>query len=295
MIRRTILCLFLAKPFAAFALDFEKIHNYSSQAESGYVSDQYPYDPSGKSTHLYKIIKKNAQAVDFEEASEITSQSQPKQEQYVPITSEPLNKFYNDGHEIKNVVGVNIAAEKPLKYYVSVNLGHPISSTMNIIKDGTSNTFSGQNEIYKGLAGIYLGRTLDIFPYIRLEYGGQYEVLSFTEETADQYNNIRNHSGTATVRTFIDIPIFPNLAGTIGLEGGIGLFQHFYNETTVRTLGLSYAMLFGGNFALSRTTSFYILGRMSSIPTRSLSYPDGTAKTASLNSTGILAGMQFFI
>ena len=129
---------------------------------------------------------------------------------------------------------------------------------------------------------------------MRFEYGGQYEVLSFTEETTLQYNSIKNHSGTASVRTFIDMPVFQNLAFSVGGELGLGLFQQFYNSTVARTFGKSYAFLAGFTFALSYTKSFYIMGRYGAIPSTNLML-NNIEKTVDLNSTGIIAGMQFFI
>ena len=130
---------------------------------------------------------------------------------------------------------------------------------------------------------------------MRFEYGVQYEVLAFTEQIKTQYSTIYNHNATATIRTFLDIPIFPNLAISIGGEGGIGLFQHFYNQITVRTFGTSYAALGGLTFVLSKDKSFYLLGRYGVIPKVSLNYPDNTTKNASFSSFGLIAGMQFFI
>ena len=166
---------------------------------------------------------------------------------------------------------------------------------MNSEQSGAMQIIKGQGEIYQGIGGFYLGKVLETLPFVRFEYGAQYEVLSFTEETATQYNSIQSHNATATIRTFFDIPIFLNLAISIGGEGGIGLFQHFYDQTTIRTFGTSYAALGGFTFVLSKDKSLYILGRYGVIPTVSLNYSDGVTKNASFNSLGLIAGIQFFI
>ena len=287
----------------SFAQDITRIHGYVTQAESGYTPENDDDEPAVKSARIYKIINRNPDGVQLEEANK---QKNPPEKQYTPIIHGALNQFYQTSKEQQAPViftertlsqsrSIQEESRQNLSHYVSLNIGRPLSLTMNNEANGTTQILKGQNEIYQGIAGFYLGKVLETLPYMRFEYGAQYEVLSFTEETTTQYNSIRNHNATATVRTFFDIPIFPNLAVSIGGEGGIGLFQHFYNQITVRTFGTSYGVLGGFTFALSREKSFYLLGRYGVIPQVSLSYPDGTTKNSSLNSFGLIAGMQFFI
>ncbi len=291
-------CVAILKPQIAFTQDITRMHGYVSRGESGYVADSEMDDSAVQTTKIYKIIERTTQGAILEEGD---GGSASKQQQYVPIINGALNEFYQSGDAINgNAAHSKLAnavsqQQKPLSGYISFNVGRPMSLTMNVVQDGVTQTLSGQNEIYQGMIGAYKGKLLESLPYMRFEYGVQYEVLSFTEETVDQYNNIRNHNGTATARLFADIPLFPNLAGVIGVEGGVGLFQHFYNEDTSRSLGLSYGILGGATFVLSRETSIYILGRQGAIPKRSISYSDGTSKTASLSSSSIIVGMQFFI
>ena len=301
-----ILLLSIVLTFAtfhtSFAQDITRIHGYVTQAQSGYTPEEESEEPSVKSARIYKVINRNADGIQLEEA---IRKKNIQEKQYNPIIQGALNQFYQNSKEQQAPViftertlaqsRIIQEEQKRLSHYISFNIGRPLSLTMNNQQDDTTQTLQGQNEIYQGIAGFYLGKVLETLPFVRFEYGAQYEVLSFTEETTTQYNSIRNHNATATIRTFIDIPVFPNLAISIGGEGGIGLFQHFYNQITVRTFGTSYAALGGLTFVLSKDKSFYLLGRYGIIPKVSLNYPDNTTKNASFSSVGLIAGMQFFI
>jgi len=293
----------LATFHISFSQDITRIHGYATKAESGYASQEESEEPAEKSARIYKIINRNADSIQLE-GMERGGNIQTKQ--YTPIIQGALNQFYQNSKEQRESViftdrtlsqsrSIQEAQERRLSHYISFNIGRPLNLTMNSERSGIMQTLKGKNEPYQGIAGFYLGKVLETLPFMRIEYGAQYEVLSFTEETTAQYNAIRNHNATATIRTFWDIPIFPNLAISIGGEGGIGLFQHFYNQVTVRTFGASYGLLGGLTFALSNDKSFYILGRYGVIPKVSLNYPDGTTKNSSLNSFGLVAGMQYFI
>ena len=297
----------------AFAQDITRIHGYASRTQSGYTNDDFDEEFAEKSVKIYKLINKGGESVNIEETQgENTADS--TQPQYIPRIQGSLNQFYQTNGRANEQLwqnqslnqqpltsgnSVNLLQDnqtpKPLKNYISFNIGRPFVSNMDLTQDSTTQSFKGQNEIYQGTVGFYFGKLFDVLPFMRFEYGAQYEVLSFTEETATQFNSIRNHNGTASVRTFVDIPLFSNLALSLGAEGGIGLFQQFYNTTTMRTFGVSYSLLSGFTFILSRTKSFYVLGKYGVIPQEKLSFPSGYDKNASLNSIGILVGMQFFL
>ena len=294
-----VFCVLLINFANVWAQDIMRMHKYVSNSESGYTSVDDEDVSREKSMKLYRILNTRG-GVNLEQVEK--KKEDGVNNDYMPVIKGALNKFYQKNEKPpvlfteESLQQNNLNNNQPvLSKYVSVFYGRSFLSNINITQDGKLTNFAGHSEwYYQGIAGVYLGRVLKSFSFVRLEYGGQYEVIPFVEETDDRYNLLYNHNGTASVRMFVDMPVFPNLAFSVGGEFGIGLFQQIGQET-VRSFAKSYALLSGATFALSHTKSLYVMARYRVIPSMNVKFQNNVEKAININSIGISVGMLFFI
>jgi len=159
-----VFIVLLATSHTSFSQDITRIHGYVTQAESGYTQAEENDEPAKRSARIYKIINKNPQGVQLEEASQ---NNDVEEQQYNPIIHGALNQFYQNSKERQTPIIftertlsqsrlIQEEQEKHLSHYISFNIGRPLSATMNSEQSGVMQIVKGQGEIYQGIGGFYL-------------------------------------------------------------------------------------------------------------------------------------------
>lgn len=179
--------------------------------------------------------------------------------------------------------------------YYAMNLGTHLQQKYTFLDTDTkkSSSISKSGFGKHGLIGLYSGRRLQKIPFIRFEYGMQWELLSLEEPNQSTTYNIHQHSAGFSFRTFGDLPISNALTLNAGLEGNFGLMNNIVSNDQHITFGYSYAMLLGATMRISDSRAVYVLLRQGVMPNKNYKVLN-TVRQTKFNSTGIVVGMQLF-
>lgn len=223
---------------------------------------------------------------------------QQPQMQHQPLPSGGYNSYtgyphYNANAELKRFS----APDSNFKKYYALNFGSAFSSGYNYHQTGASGSFSNNNIIpiinKQGLAGLYVGAKIPsaLGVSFRFEYGGQWELLSFSEETRTYVRSIYQHNIAGSVRGFVDLPVSSRFDLTAGFDFNYGLLSNIIAQDQVFTTGMSYGVMAGTVMKISRSRSVFFLLRHGVIPNKNYKIMN-TVRSSDFSSTSVIVGLQ---
>lgn len=276
-------------------------NNFARYGKSGYVYDS---DKSNihRSSPNARRIQEPVHVIPPEQEAQHMMQPNPRmvQEQQIPRQQIPNNNdsytgypHYDSNAKLKRFALQNVNFKK----YYALNFGSTLIGQYKYSQGNTSSLITNSNIVpiinQQGLGGLYFGHKIPSASgvFFRLEYGGQWEVLSFTDETPQYKRSIHQHNIAGSFRGFADVPISRRFDITVGFDLNYGLLSNIIAQDQVFTTGLSYGMMAGSVMKISRSRSLFFLLRYGTIANQDYKILN-TTRPSSFSSTSVIVGIQ---